>query len=302
MYDANCNCSGGVAQDSDGDGVCDATDSDPNDPCQPDPTFGNCADGNSGGTTCGIPIDTENFENGWGIWNDGGSDSYLSNLYPNSGNYSIRLRDNSGIYSSMYTDNMDLSGYNSLEIDFSYYPYSMDNVYEDFRLEISTDGGYSYTLVEEWNYTDEFTNYQRYNETVLIEGIAFTQNTRIRFRCDASSNQDQVYIDDVAIKGCIVNAARLDINESDLNPIDFSIYPNPTQGNVQLDISQLMDKEIDVVIFDIQGRIVFETKIEALHNPTTQLDLSHLQNGTYLAYLHTENLKITPQKIMIIGH
>jgi len=42
-------------------------------------------------------INSEDFERSWGIWNDGGSDSYRNNYapYASSGNYTIRIRDNS---------------------------------------------------------------------------------------------------------------------------------------------------------------------------------------------------------------
>jgi len=48
---------------------------------------------------------------------------------------------------------------------------------------------------------DEFQNNVRENETVIVNAN-LTSNTRLRFRCDASNNSDQVYIDDVVIKGC----------------------------------------------------------------------------------------------------
>ncbi|MCB9295391.1 MAG: hypothetical protein H6559_20045 [Lewinellaceae bacterium] len=66
---------------------------------------------------------------------------------------------------------------------------------------VSTNGGSSYTTVEEWNLGDEFQNEVRYFESVVITGT-FSSNTRLRFRCDASSNTDYVYIDDIEILGC----------------------------------------------------------------------------------------------------
>ncbi len=69
----------------------------------------------------------------------------------------------------MTTDNLDLSVYSQIEVQFSYYCRSMDKSSEDFWLQISTDGGSSFDTIEEWN------------------------------RGDASSNQDRVYIDDVII-------------------------------------------------------------------------------------------------------
>ena len=56
----------------------------------------------------------------------------------------------------MTTDNMDLSAYSEVKIDFSYYPNNIDSSNEDFWLQISTDDSNSFTTVQEWNKDSEF--------------------------------------------------------------------------------------------------------------------------------------------------
>jgi hypothetical protein len=86
-------------------------------------------------------------------------------------------------------------------VTFSYFPRSMYNSIEDFWLQISTNGGGSYTTVEEWNRDDEFVNNQTYTgETVTITGYSLNDQTRLRFRCDASGNSDWIYLDEVLIE------------------------------------------------------------------------------------------------------
>ena len=97
------------------------------------------------------------------------------------------------------TNTLTLSAYSEVKVDFWYYCYSMDKDTEDFWLQISTNGGSSYTTVEEWNRNDEFVNGQFYSDSVVITGYTLTDQTRIRFRCDASGNKDDVYIDEVTI-------------------------------------------------------------------------------------------------------
>ncbi|MEM7792789.1 MAG: sulfatase-like hydrolase/transferase, partial [Verrucomicrobiota bacterium] len=146
-------------------------------------------------------IDSEDFESGWGIWNDGGSDARRAlndAAYANSGSYCIRLRDDTNT-SVMTTDVLDLSGFSSVTVEFSYIVNSFEGT-EDFWLQVSTDGGVSFSTVEEWNLGDEFSNNVRENETVTILG-SFSANTLLRFRCDASNNGDHVFIDDVVLTG-----------------------------------------------------------------------------------------------------
>jgi hypothetical protein len=92
-----------------------------------------------------------------------------------------------------------LSSYAEVKVDFWYYPSSMDSSDEDFWLQISTDGGSNFTTVEEWNQGDEFVNDNFYPDSVIITGYTLTNNTQLRFRCDASGNKDYIYIDEVVV-------------------------------------------------------------------------------------------------------
>jgi hypothetical protein len=142
----------------------------------------------------------DDFEAGFGNWVDGGTDCllYTGGTYAHQGNNAIDLQDNTDT-SVMTTNNLDLSAYAEVKVDFWYYPYSFDNTAEDFWLQISTNGGGSFDTVEEWNVGDEFTNGDFYPDSVTITGYTLTSQTQIRFRCDASGDADDVYIDEVLI-------------------------------------------------------------------------------------------------------
>ncbi|MEM9487711.1 MAG: M4 family metallopeptidase [Myxococcota bacterium] len=148
-------------------------------------------------TASWIEIDSTNFESGWDGYLDGGSDCFLNNnaLYANSGLYSARIRDNSNA-ASAFSRSFDLGGYSELEIGFSFYPVSMENG-EDFFVELNTGSGW----VAIANYTSgsDFANDVRYSKTVTYSG-GLSSDTQIRFRADASSNADRVYIDDVVLR------------------------------------------------------------------------------------------------------
>jgi hypothetical protein len=193
--------------------------------------------GGGGGCTWST-IDTNDFESGWGIWNDGGSDcrrSIHDDEFAISGEYCVRLRDNTNT-SVMTTDNLDLSGYDELKVEFAYICESMDNSNEDFWLQISTDGGGSFTTIEEWNEGDEFENEVSYTESVTITGMTFTTDTKLRFRCDASGNADWVYIDDVTISGCGTGSGGGGGNGGTIDIVNFS-FEEPGIGDFEDDFS-----------------------------------------------------------------
>jgi hypothetical protein len=142
----------------------------------------------------------DNFESGMGNWIDGGTNCmrYVGNKYASQGSAALDLQDNTST-SVATTSNLALSGYSAIKVEFSYKCISMDNSSEDFWLQISTNGGSTYTTVEEWNLNDEFVNGLFYQDSVTITGRTLTDQTRIRFRCDASATSDDVYIDQIAV-------------------------------------------------------------------------------------------------------
>jgi len=147
-------------------------------------------------------INFEDFETGWGIWNDGGQNAGRNNnsTYASSGTYAAVIKDNTN-NSVITTDALNLTAYNEIEINFNYYPLSMDNSSEDFWLQISTNGGGDYTTIQTWAKEIDFNNNTSYAESVSVAG-PFTATTKIRFRCDASGFTDYVYLDDIEINGC----------------------------------------------------------------------------------------------------
>jgi hypothetical protein len=163
----------------------------------------------------------------------------------------MRLRDNTTT-SVGTTDNLDLTIYDEITVDFGYYCRSMDNSNEDFWLQLSTDGGASYTTVEEWNFGDEFVNDVFYTDLVIIPG-PFTVNTRLRFRADASGNQDWVYIDDVVISGCSSSGS------SKLMPTKGT--PEDTTAPIEIPTAHLKSGQYHIKI-RVDGKVVLKKAIK----------------------------------------
>lgn len=252
----------------------------------------------------------DDFEEGWGNWNWGGSDSRRSIFdanYANSGDYCIRLRDNTN-QSKMTTDAFDLSSYDEIRIKFSYLARSMDNENEDFWLQMANDGPFE--TIEEWNRGDEFNNNWRKTGDVIIPG-PFTDNVKFRFRCDASGPYDWIYIDDVRIFGCGGNtAARLAIDEVVVNqPIEDKtkepkaelkdksslgklfdtksrVYPNPTESLIHMDYELMENTDVKISIINVSGQVVYEEiKSQSKGVQKLSLDISTYKDGYYFLIL-----------------
>ena len=292
------------------------------DPCPPPPPTCNdgIQNGQETGVDCGGPdcdpcntgcstvgVDNENFDSGWGIWNDGGSDCRRSSrdaAFANSGNFCVRLRDNTST-SVMTTDVLNLAGFEEVTVDFTYIANSMENN-EDFWLQASVNGG-AYQTLATWASGSEFTNGVREFESVVITGT-FTSNVRFRFRCDASGNNDRIYIDDVDISGCS-NGARMSNEEllAGTEPnnapslAEVLLFPNPTSDllNVDFTFNQEIDGQVSVFVTDITGKAVQQLQWNATAGKQRQtLDVSQMAAGIYMLHMINGDERVT-QKFVV---
>ncbi|MEP4049863.1 MAG: putative Ig domain-containing protein [Luteolibacter sp.] len=145
-------------------------------------------------------LTSDDFENGFGNWTDGGSDARLSSSFA-VGSQCLALQDNSSSSVSELANALDLTGYNELKVEFSYVVQSFEGS-EDFWLRYSSDGGASWStivaLVNDVDFVDDGTRYYL-SIPINSTGHAFTNNVKLMFQCNASGNGDDVYIDDVVI-------------------------------------------------------------------------------------------------------
>jgi hypothetical protein len=255
-------------------------------------------------------VDFNDFNASYGIWNDGGSDCTRSSAfaqYAVGGTGSaVRLRDNSSS-STLTTDNLNLSAYQDVTVDFSYITVSMDNPDEDFFLEVSTDGGSTFTIVEEWNLGDEFENEVRYFDAVSIPG-PFSANTQFRFRCDASTNSDEVYLDDISISGCAIGSALAspaDISTpkevlENVGAQQLTLFPNPVNSELLISFDLSVENDVTIAITNLQGKVMGQQFIDGAQGGNrTQLDVSRYPAGIYVLKLSTKAGSITEKFVVV---
>ena len=269
-------------------------------------TFANNGGGTTGTTSTCTPklVHYQGFESGWGQWTDGGSDC-ARNYEPSLntvGNYCVQLRDNSNVASSTVTTRLNFTSVQEVKVDFMYIAESMEHG-EDFMLEYSTNDGATYTTVKSWKSGTDFFNGETKTESVSFTGN-FNSTTKLRFRCDASTNYDFVYLDEISIYAC--GGAWLDddsgtqysTSQSGAVDMDFNnesataattievavtedttpaaealkIYPIPATHTITID--GLNGQTYDV--YNISGQRIIKASNDQV------LDISDLQNGTYV--------------------
>ena len=260
-----------------------------------------------------ITHNTQNFDQSWGIWTDGGTDCIRTNnvSYANSGTYSIQLRDNTTT-SVMTTTTQNCAAYDEIKVSFSYISVSFDGSAEDFWLQMSSNGGTTYTTVGDFNNTVQFNNNVRQNATVTIPG-PFTATTRFRFRADASADDDQVYIDDVVISGCLgalfnhegaAESATPNNEATTISPsldlLEVRSGPNPATDMYTIQFTTSSNTPLEYVVTDISGRIALQGQYvctEGLNE--LNLDVHSLAKGAYFMNMRTAKAGIHKKFIIV---
>lgn len=147
----------------------------------------------------------DDFEDGWGNYTDGGWDCTITDDEKHQGTYSAQIRDDSRWASSFYhTDGIDLDSfdYTQIKVDFwwlrsgNYWDWGYD---EDWWVRYYT--GYGWNTVLDMNYPGGYSQDTWYHKILYINesDYNFPDDMKLQFRCDATSNYDLVYIDQIYV-------------------------------------------------------------------------------------------------------
>jgi hypothetical protein len=168
---------------------------------------------------------------------------------------------------------------------------------EDFFIEFFN--GSSYEVIGQYISGQDFSNGSFFTDTIVLDAgtYNFTTNNRIRIRCDASNNNDQVWFDQIVLTGDNVNAP-VNNNTATLKKFNattdnnIKLYPNPTNSVLNIEI---LDGQFDeIVVFSSTGKV-----IQSIDPNTDDLsvDVSQLASGMYFVRFVSNGLATTKRFI-----
>ena len=256
---------------------------------------GSCAPCSSGGP---VVMAGNYFETGWDGWIDGGSDCFrYQGSFSPEGQYSIRIRDNSGSESTMTSPVYNLTPYSSVSIEFKFRAVGMESG-EDFWIRYFN--GTTWSTVGTFISGSSFANNQLYTINITLTG-QFPSNAQFSFQCDASENDDEVYIDAVIIKGntgsnlieeviTIKSENTIVLTDERIN--DMILSPNPADNMVKIKLSEIPKL---IRIINMSGQL--------MHIPVdieqSIIDVSALKSGIYFIQAETDEEVFTQKLIKI---
>ncbi len=66
------------------------------------------------------------------------------------------------------------------------------------------------------------------------------------------------------------------------SPYSFEVYPNPTGGELNVDLTQYIGRSVRLEVYSLEGKLLQFSELDEVQNTLERLDLTGFQNGMYL--------------------
>ena len=133
-------------------------------------------------------------------------------------------------------------------------------------------------------------------EIPLTDFLGHSVKLKFEFHSDQTHNFNGIYLDDIYVLS--YKNSTIGISESSSNQ-GITVYPNPSSGKININLSDNTKKNILVEIDDICGKKIFSNRIE---NPSNliSIDADKIENGSYFIKIISDNHLVKVQKIILI--
>jgi PKD repeat protein len=124
----------------------------------------------------------------------------------------------------------------------------------------------------------------------------FSQNFKFKFRFEGEGGNN-FYLDDINLySGAPSNEIVLGINEFNESINDISLYPNPTDGELNVSFSASKNKDMQFQVLDITGKIIQNNVVNAVQGSNlVLLDTQIFAAGSYfLKIMSDDHFKTLP--------
>ncbi len=134
--------------------------------------------------------------------------------------------------------------------------------------------------------TGVYNSYQWYRDGVIIAG-ANAQN----YTYTVSGNYQVEVSNTVGCfsysAGFVVGTSGGGIGLADLDLRQVEVYPNPNSGKFNIELNVEGIEQLDISLFSLDGRKVYEQTTQTDHSGKVQVDVGHLPTANYFLYIRT---------------
>ncbi|MEM1323660.1 MAG: T9SS type A sorting domain-containing protein [Bacteroidota bacterium] len=247
-------------------------------------------------------IDDEDFESGWGIWNSAGNNCKRINSFTVNG-WVIRMRNGTST-SAMSTNTLNLQGYDEITVSFTYASQSMETG-KSFTLDISTNGGASFTTIRTWESGVDFTPNDQKTTSFTYTG-PLSSSVQLRFDNNGTANNDWILLDEILIEGCLNGLSREATSGNGQDKINDALLvaPNPATDLLRISMhAQGPAQQANIRIIDNLGKVALQRPWMLTAGSNSQeLNIQSLVPGLYFLQVQYADGSTRVQKFLKINH
>jgi len=148
----------------------------------------------------------------------------------------------------------------------------------------------SYDIYRNGNlYASDLTGTSFLNTYQIVSGTTYTYYVKAKNSVGTLNNSNGNR--SVTAISCV---AKTNNSSSTFERSDIMLYPNPTQNQFNIVIQNALKQEINISIYDTNGKIILENNSFSEDQEFSKtLDISKLSNGVYLVLMRIGNQEIT---------
>ncbi|MFZ1562294.1 MAG: T9SS type A sorting domain-containing protein, partial [Saprospiraceae bacterium] len=102
----------------------------------------------------------------------------------------------------------------------------------------------------------------------------------------------------VSVTGGGIMRPAINTQEDILAIADFSILPNPTNGLVEIDLSSYHQRNVEMELYNLQGKLLRSINIESVKGKE-EIDLTSFANGMYLIRVRAEGIPDVTKRVVL---
>jgi len=193
---------------------------------------------------------------------------------------------------------LNLENLNSASMHFDF-AYAYDGTHEELlSVQVSTNCGASYETVLEQGVADIYTNLSSTSwvpvsdsdwRDIYVDLTKYAGNDHVQIIIELTSAQgNNAYINNVELFASDISDP-LQISENSI-----TVYPNPAiNGLVKFTFNLTNPQPATLLVYNAQGRFVFDMNMEIALNQTFEVNTVNLQNGMYFVRLVGDQIDIS---------
>ena len=125
----------------------------------------------------------------------------------------------------------------------------------------------------------------------MLRSVISPERTEVSEQIAAPINQ--------MINNTISEATAVPEVNADRSGESFSIYPNPSDGQVQLYSKAAGMEGAQIKVSDVFGKIVFEKTIKSKHDTPVTFDMASNPEGVYLVQIRKDNFYSAQRMVLV---